>query len=311
MPKNELAQINLKELVYSECRALEITAKKLADASVTGAYRSLKKGSGIEFEEARLYTPSDDSRRIDWKVTARKQNPYIKSFREERDQSVLLVVDKTASTLLGIEESKARKILEAAAFIGSIASFNQDAIGSILFSEDGFTYSRPKKGFASVFKILHEIVNSIYASNNINSAKSSNTSFAESLFAIGKLVKRKTQIFLISDFNFPTSFEAPLKSISKKHDVFCLSIVDSLESSMPTAGTFLIKDPETGFEQLVNFSNKKTRDSLVSRITSHRENLSRTFKKQGIPYLQLSSSSDIRSSLFTFFKENSKVHGRS
>jgi uncharacterized protein (DUF58 family) len=317
MSIKKLAQGELKELIYAECRALEITARKLADASISGAYRSLKKGSGIEFEEARLYTPTDDARRIDWKVTARKQKPYIKSFKEEQDQSVLIVVDQTPSTLLGIESSKAKKILEISAFIGTIANFSNDPIGSILFDNNGFSYNKPKKGFSNVFQILNEIYSSIHcvANNDSKLEKKQFTNesdnFSQILVSVGKLAKRKSQIFIISDFNFPINFESALKFVGIKHDLFCLSIEDALEESIPDSGTFLLKNPETGEEQLINFSSKLTREAIHKGIESHRKKLNDTFKKYKIPFLKLSTTSDIRSKLFSFFKENSKAHGRS
>ena len=298
------SEIDIKDLIYAECKALEITARKFADTSISGAYKSLKRGSGIEFEEARIYTPSDDARRIDWKVTARKQKPYIKSFREEREQSIVLIVDGTYSTLLGVEESKSKRILEVAAFIGSIATFNQDLIGSLSFTNYNFNYTKPKRGFNSVFKILHDIISiQVKNSEETEAIDQKQLPFSEVLQNVGKIIKKKSQLFIISDFNFKYEFESPLKSLSKKHDVYCISIEDALETKLPEAGTYLLKNPENGEENLFNFSNKKARNAIIENIKNHRENIQLLFKRQKIPFLTLNSDSDVRSCLFSFFKE--------
>lgn len=302
----DFSEEDIKDLIYAECKALEVTAKKYSDAMLSGAYKSIKRGAGVEFEEARIYTPSDDSRRIDWKVTARKQKPYIKSFREEKDQSMYLIVDGTLSTLLGIENTKSKKILEVAAFIGSIASFNQDKIGSICFTNTGLNFNKVKRGFSSVYKILHDIVSLSVRTSSVDSLVWNNAqpamSFKEALKNVQRFIKRRSKIFLISDFNFPIDFEAEISQISNKHDLFCVSVYDAIEDDLPNSGTFFTKNPETGEEQILQLSNNLVRNFLINEMQEHKKNLENAFKRLEIPYVTLNTSTNTREVLFRFFR---------
>ena len=126
---------------------------------------------------------------------------------------------------------------------------------------------------------------------------------------MSRMVKRKSQIFIISDFNFKMDFDSALKALSIKHDIFCISVRDALESELPTSGTFLVKNPENGMESIIDFSNKKVRDSIVTEINKHQVQLEKTFKRQKVPFLSVSTKSDIRLELFSFFKEQARAHG--
>jgi uncharacterized protein (DUF58 family) len=301
----------IRSLLYSECRALEFTARKWADARIAGAYKSIQKGSGIEFEEARLYSPGDDARRIDWKVSARKQQPYIKSFREDRDQSLFLIADVSPSSLLGINEPKINKIGEICAFLSSIAVFNQDAVGAISFYEDIVSYSPPKKGFSATLKLLHAIYKTAYELGLGNHRPSSSTpSLHSTLVSASSILKRKSIIFIISDFTMPIDFGSSLQILAKKHDVYAIRLTDQLESQIPEKGVFSVVHPETKEQYLIDFSSKKTRTALLEQIEKHAKDLKNTFSRRGIPFLSLNNNDSIRSSLFTFFQARRAAHGR-
>jgi uncharacterized protein (DUF58 family) len=299
----------IRSLLYSECRALEFTARKWADARISGAYKSIQKGSGVEFEEARLYTPGDDARRIDWKVSARKQQPYIKSFREDRDQSLFLIADVSPSSLLGINEPKINKIGEICAFLSSIAVFNQDAVGAISFYEDIVSYSPAKKGFSATLKLLHAIYKTAYELGN-HRAATSTPSLHSTLVSASSILKRKSIIFIISDFTMPIDFGSSLQILSKKHDVYAIRLNDALESQIPEKGVFSVLHPETKEQYLIDFSSKKTRTALLEQIETHATELKNTFSRRGIPFLSLNNNDSIRSSLFSFFQARRAAHGR-
>lgn len=302
----DISEEEIKNLIYSECKALELHAKKYSDSVLSGAYKSVKRGSGIEFEETRVYSPSDDARRIDWKVTARKQKPYIKSFREEREQSIFLIVDSTYSTLLGKENTKSKKILEVAAFIGSIASFNQDKIGSMSFTNSDVSFNKAKRGFSSVYKILHDIISLSLRIGSIEESKSnaSHISFKAVLDHVQRFIKKRSKVFLISDFSFVNDFEKELSTLSKKQDIYCISVYDAIEDSLPTSGTYLTKNPETGEEHILSLSHPQVRDYLQTQIKVHREQIEQIFKKREIPFIALHTSTDTREALFRFFKRS-------
>jgi len=296
----------IREQIFSECRALQFIAKKWADTKVSGAYKSIQKGSGIEFEEARLYSPGDDARRIDWKLSAKRQKPYIKSFREERDQSLHLIVDVSPSTLLGVDSPKIRKIGEICAFLSSIAIFNKDSVGGATFFDKIIKYNPPKKGLSSAFSMLHSVYSSaykLYSDNNISTTPSLHLP----LLTSSSIIKKKSAIFIVSDFNFPLDFSSALQGLAKRHDVYAIRLSDSLEKSLPNSGKFLFFDPESRKEFLLDLSSKKTRESIISQISIHSSGIERLFAENGIPYVSFYSSDNIRTGLFNFFQ---KIGGR-
>lgn len=307
----------IRNLIFAECRALEFTARRWADARITGAYKSLQKGSGIEFEESRLYAPGDDARRIDWKVSARKQQSYVKSFREERDQSLMLLVDVSASSLLGLSQPKIKKISEICAFLTSIAIFNRDAVGAIPFDNDILTYTPPQKGLGATWRLLHSILQHAFRSpdkvedsNKIAALPRQATDLGIALRSSSKLLKRKSLVFIISDFNFPLDFESSLQLISRKHDVFAIRIKDSIEDSLPSKGSFSFIDPETKETSLINFSSKATREKIKENIEQHSSGLVNLFGRNGVPFLHFSDQDDIRGPLFSFFQSRKTRHAR-
>jgi uncharacterized protein (DUF58 family) len=305
--KNFPDEEEIKSMLFSECRALEYTARKWADARISGAYKSIQKGSGIEFEEARLYTPGDDARRIDWKVSARKQQPYIKSFREDRDQSLIIITDVSPSCLLGVNEPKIRKIGEICAFLASIAVFNGDAVGGITFFNDIISYTPPKKGFSSTLRLLHSIYKTAYDLKN-HPPLDASPSLNSTLVSAASIIRKKSIIFLVSDFNTPTDFSGPLEMLGRKHDVYAVRLQDPLEENVPGSGIFAFMDPETGRTFRIDFSSKSSRDAFSHTIQEHTTSLKRIFSSARVPYISLSGEDSVRSSLFTFFQERSRIH---
>ncbi|HMO18619.1 MAG TPA: DUF58 domain-containing protein [Oligoflexia bacterium] len=293
---------DVKEIIYKECRALQFIARSYADQRIAGAYKSLHKGSGIEFEEARLYSPGDDARRIDWKISARKQQPYIKSFREEKETSLILVTDVSTSTHSGRTDSKLRKSVEVSAFLSSIAIFNQDTVGAIPFSHDYRTFIPPAKGIPATFRAMQGILTEAEKVRQEGFIKTP-SSLVPCLLSTERLLRRKSIIFIISDFNFDVDFEKPLAALQKYHDVYAIRIKDSIEKEIPEKGIFAIRNPETGADYLINLSSPFERSKIIKQIEDHSEDLIQTFSRARVNYLELTEQDDMRSSLFSFFHE--------
>lgn len=299
----------IKSQIYSECRSLEFIAKKWADARISGAYKSIQKGSGIEFEETRLYTPGDDARRIDWKVSARKQQPYIKSFREERDQTVHILTDVSPSSLLGVSQPKIKKIGEICAFLTSIATFNNDAVGGVTFYDDIIEYIPARKGMTSSMRLLHSIYKTAYSLKN-HTFLNKRASLQKTLLSTSGILKRKSLVFIISDFNVPLDFGSALQMLSKRHDVYAVRLNDSLERTIPTSGIFSLLNPETGKTFKIDFASSASRLAFLRHIESHESELREMCSRAKVPFLSCNSDEDIRSKLFSFFQERSRINAR-
>jgi uncharacterized protein (DUF58 family) len=299
----------IRSQIFSECRALEFTARKLADARISGAYRSIQKGSGVEFEEARLYTPGDDARRIDWKVSARKQQPYVKSFREDRDQSLVILADISPSSLLGTREPKIRKIGEICAFLSSIAVFNKDAVGGITFYDDVIEYAPPKKGFSATLRLLHAIYKTAYELK-AHPGLATPASLHTTLVSAASILKKKSVVFIVSDFNFAPDFSTSLQVLSRKHDVYAIRLFDSLETDLPASGIFSLMNPETKQTFRIDFSSATSRAAFLNHVSEHSRALQGIFNRCGVPFVSFSSTDPVRSGLFNFFQERSRIHAR-
>jgi uncharacterized protein (DUF58 family) len=298
----------IRSQFFTECRALEFTARKWADARISGAYKSRQKGSGVEFEEARLYTAGDDARRIDWKVSARKNQPYVKSFREDRDQSLVILADTSPSVLLGTSEPKIKRIGEICAFLASIAVFNTDAVGGITFYDDIIKYNPPRKGFSSTLRLLHAIYKTAYDLKNSSPLKTP-ASLHSTLISTASILKKKSVVFIVSDFNFPVNFSSSLQILARKHDLYAIRLHDSLETSMPDSGTFSLMDPETGGNFLMDFSSSSSRQAFINHVNGHADTLKQTFSRAGVPYISFSDTSSVRTGLFRFFQSGGRING--
>ncbi len=296
----------IRAQIFSECRALEFTARKWADARISGAYKSIQKGSGVEFEEARLYTPGDDARRIDWKVSARKQQPYIKSFREDRDQSLIILADASPSSLLGIKEPKIKKIGEICAFLSSIAIFNKDAVGGVIFYDDILNYTPPRKGFPATLRLLHAIYKTAYNLKE-HPELHSPVSLQNTLVSATSILRKKSILFIVSDFNFPIDFSSSLQILAKKHDVYAIRLYDPLEMKLPDSGIFSLYDPETRRTYRIDFSSSASRTAFMNHVSEHGRSLEHTFSRAGVPFISFSNEDSIRTGLFNFFQERSRV----
>ncbi len=242
--------MNTKELL-KKVRKIEIKTRRLSDHIFGGEYHSTFKGRGMTFSEVRQYQYGDDVRNIDWNVTARTNEPHIKVFEEERELTMMLMVDISGSELFGTESQFKNEIItEIAATLAFSATQNNDKIGLILFSDDVELYIPPKKGRFHVLRIIRELIEF--------EGKSKQTNIAEALKFLSNVMKKKAIVFLLSDF-LAEDYKQTLKIVSGKHDVTGIRVYDKSEEEIPNLGVVQMQDEETGELMLVNTTSKKVR----------------------------------------------------
>lgn len=242
-----------KEL-FKKIRRIQYNSARLSDAIFAGAYRSAFKGQGLEFEEVREYQPGDEIRNIDWNVTARMDKPYVKSFREEREMTVMLVVDTSASTCYGSKSQlKSDLIAEISALLAFSATTNNDLVGLVMFSDHIIKFIKPKRGLRHILRIVRELLTP--------SSFGTNTDIAGALSFVSKILPHTSICFLISDFIAP-DFSEEAKMLSKKHDLIAIDIVDATESAFPRMSLVTCRDPETGATAVIDSNSTEMNAEL-------------------------------------------------
>ncbi|MDA9069672.1 DUF58 domain-containing protein [Porticoccaceae bacterium] len=242
--------MDTKELL-KKVRKIEIKTRRLSDHIFGGEYHSTFKGRGMTFSEVRQYQFGDDVRNIDWNVTARYSEPYIKVFEEERELTMMLMVDISGSELFGTEQQfKNEVVTEIAATLAFSATQNNDKIGLILFSDKVELYIPPKKGRSHVLRIIRELIEF--------KPESKHTNLVEALKFMQNVMKKKAIVFVLSDF-IADDYHQTMKIVSGKHDVTGIRVYDKREEDIPNLGMVQMQDEETGELMLVNTSSKKVR----------------------------------------------------
>ncbi|KAA5827573.1 DUF58 domain-containing protein [Algibacter amylolyticus] len=242
--------MDTKELL-KKVRKIEIKTRRLSDHIFGGEYHSTFKGRGMTFSEVRQYQFGDDVRNIDWNVTARYNEPYVKVFEEERELTMMLMVDVSGSELFGTNQQfKNEVVTEIAATLAFSATQNNDKIGLILFSDKVELYIPPKKGRSHVLRIIRELIEF--------KPESKLTNFAEALKFLQNVMKKKAIVFVLSDF-IADDYKQTMKIVSGKHDVTGIRVYDKREEEIPNLGIVQMQDEETGELMLVNTSSKKVR----------------------------------------------------
>ena len=263
--------MDASELI-KKVRKIEIRTKELTRQIFSGQYHSAFKGRGMAFSEVREYQYGDDVRSIDWNVTARFNHPYIKVFEEEREMTVMLLVDVSASHLFGTRKAyKKDLVAEIAAVLAFSAISNNDKVGVIFFSDKVEKFIPPKKGTSHILRIIRELVE--------QQPEQKQTSLSEALRYLSNAIKKRCTAFVLSDF-IDTGFEEALRIARGKHDVAALQMVDRGELEVPKAGLVQLKDAETGRISLVDTSNERFRQQYRSwwenLLASQKEIFSRT-----------------------------------
>jgi len=290
---------NHKELL-KKVRRIEIRTRHAVNDVFAGRYHSVFKGRGMEFDEVREYVHGDDIRAIDWNVTARTGVPHIKKFVEEREMTVMLLVDISGSNDFGSTGQLKRDLAaEVAAMLAFSATRNNDRIGLILFSDRVEKYIPPRKGTAShVLRIIQEILYHV--------PQSRQTDAEPALDFLNHTTTRKAVAFLISDFIFPSDCGKPLKITARRHDLIAVAIADRHERIWPKAGLIEWRDPESGMRTLVDTSSTAVRSALFLMQKQQRETLQRTLHRAGIDTIELFTSEPYDKAFMKFFRQRSR-----
>ncbi len=284
--------------ILKKVKRIEIRTRGLVNDLFGGEYHSVFKGRGMTFSEVREYQPGDDIRLIDWNVTARTGSPFIKVFEEERELTVYLIVDISASGEFGSNQQLKREFgAEIAAVLGFSAIKNNDKVGLILFSEDVEKYVVPKKGKSHVLRVVRELL--------YTDSKKSGTSIKKALDYLLKVAKRKSVIFLISDF-LDDGYWSSLKVVNRKHDLIGIQLYDPAEISLPDLGLSKIEDPETGSAFWIDTSSKSSLKALKKRLDIDQIKFEKESRKIGFDIIPISTDQDFVEPLLSLFKAREK-----
>lgn len=284
--------------ILSKVRKIEIKTRGLSNNIFAGQYHSAFKGRGMAFSEVREYQFGDDVRDIDWNVTARFHRPYVKVFEEERELTVMLLVDVSGSLSFGSEnKTKREMITEIASTIAFSAIHNNDKIGVILFSDHIEKFIPPKKGRKHILHIIRTLLDFKPESNR--------TDITTAIETLSRMQKRRCTAFLLSDFYQPSTYEHALSVASRKHDVVAIQVYDRRDSKLPDIGLLRVKDPETGHEQYIDTSSKAVRLSYEKHWLEGTENMRNFFNLSGIDNVSISTGDDYVKHLMMLFKQRS------
>lgn len=282
--------------LLKKVRKIEIKTRGLSSQIFSGEYHSAFKGRGMAFSEVREYTPGDDVRTIDWNVTARFNSPFVKVFEEERELSVVLLVDVSASGAFGTNKQfKQELITELCAVVAFSASQNNDKIGVILFSDKIEKFIPPKKGKSHILRIIRELIE--FKPEN----KSTNLELA--LKYLTNVIKKRSVVFLLSDFLTDLNFKDALKIANKKHDLIALRIIDKKETQLPEVGLIKLKDNETGKHMWIDTSDKSFRKQFQINQLKFETDLKDAFSRSGIDATNIFTDESYIKPLMNLFKK--------
>ena len=285
--------MNTKELL-KKVRKIEIKTRKLSNNIFGGEYHSAFKGRGMTFSEVRKYQYGDDVRTIDWNVTARYREPYVKIFEEERELTLMLLVDISGSSNFGTRTKLKNEILtEIAATLAFSALNNNDKVGLVLFSNKIELFIAPKKGKIHILRIIRELLN--YESTSLK------TNISKALEFLSQVQKKKAIIFVLSDF-IDSNYSKSVQLLSKKHDLTGVRIFDLFEKKLQKSGLLFVNDAETGRKLWINSSSKKVRESYNLSYRKNADYFKNTFSKNGAGAIALSTNDEYVKTLLNYFK---------
>ena len=284
--------------ILKKVRSIEIKTKGLSNHIFAGEYNTAFKGRGMTFSEVREYEIGDDLRTIDWNVTARYNSPFVKVFEEEREITLMLMVDVSSSSSFGTNKRFKRELVsEISAVLAFSAIKNNDKVGVIFFSDKIEKFISPSKGKKHILRIIKEILT--FESN------SKKTNIKKALEYFNRVTKKRSICFLLSDF-FDSDFFEPIKLSAKRHDLVAVNTLDSRELEIPNVGLLSLQDSEEDNEILVDSSDRKFRRNFKNKQLSRLETLKKELSLCGADYIQLLTQEDIISPLINFFKNRKK-----
>ena len=284
--------------IIKKVRKIEIKARGLSSNIFAGQYHSAFKGRGMAFSEVREYQFGDDVRDIDWNVTARFHRPYVKVFEEERELTVMLLIDVSGSLDFGTQKQMKRDMVtEIAATIAFSAIQNNDKIGVVFFSDKIEKYIPPKKGRKHILYIIREMLDF--------HPESKRTDVKQAVEFLSSVQKRRTTAFILSDFYVRNDFQQSLQIANRKHDVVAIQVYDQRARELPDVGLMKVVDAETGLEQYVDTSSKRLRDSYRKYWQSRQSQLLETFNKSNVDNVSIATNEDFVKAMLMLFKQRS------
>lgn len=306
----ETAEIT-KEIL-KKVRQVEIRSRRFVTESMVGAYHSVFKGQGMDFEKVREYTPGDDVRNIDWNVTAKMDRPFIKKYREERELTIMLCVDLSASGDFGsVEQSKRELAAEMASVLAFSATRNNDKVGLLLFTDQIEKVILPKKGRQHVLRVIREIL--------FFEPKHTGTDITLALNTLNRIIRRRAITFLLSDFLTEQSLEwirpqtkgqddlfKTIALTNKRHDLICIDLSDPREFALPNVGIIVLEDAESGEMVEIDTANSQLRSLYAHQNKVRYESLLRGFRQSGVDNLSVSTDTPYMNALREFFQKREK-----
>lgn len=284
--------------ILKKIRTLEIKTRGLVETAFAGDYHSVFKGRGMNFSEVREYQPGDEIRAIDWNVTARLGNAFVKQFTEERELTVMLIVDVSASGNFGsTTQSKRELAAEVACLLAFSAIRNNDKVGLLLFTDRVELFIPPKKGRSHTLRLIREIL--------FFQPLGRGTEPALALDYLNNIVTRRAVVFFISDFQTP-DFSQALAISGRRHDFVAIQIHDERERALPNIGIITLEDAETGEQIEINTSDRTTRTRFTQEAEDHEASLSRTLRRNNIDQIALRTGEDYLPALRSFFKQRER-----
>lgn len=284
--------------LLSRVRRIEIKTRALTNNIFAGEYHSAFKGRGMSFAEVREYQPGDDIRDIDWNVTARMNRPYIKIYEEERELTVMLLIDLSASQMFGTRQRSQRDLAtEIAATLAFSAMQNNDKIGVIFFSDRIEKYIPPQKGRKHILYIIREMLDFHPQSNK--------TDVGMALEFLTRVMKRRCTAFVLSDFYTPDKFDKVLQIANRKHDMVAIQVYDERAKELPDVGLMLVRDAETGHDMYIDTSSKKLRQEHTRYWIEREDVLRQTFAKSNVDWVSVATNDDYVKAMMLLFAKRS------
>ena len=282
--------------IIKKVRKIEIKTRGLSQNIFAGQYHSAFKGRGMAFSEVREYQYGDDVRDIDWNVTARFHRPYVKVYEEERELTVMLLIDLSGSLDFGsVQQTKRDLVTEIASTLAFSAIQNNDKIGVILFTDRIEKYIPPKKGRKHILYIIHELLNFKPAGVR--------TDIGMAVSYLTRVMKRRCTAFLLSDFYSRSDFSKPIQIANSKHDVVAIQVYDPRAKSLPDIGLMKVRDAETGHEMIIDTSSAKLRQAHARYWIEREDLLSRTFAKSKVDWTSVATNENFTKALLLLFKK--------
>jgi uncharacterized protein (DUF58 family) len=292
----------LSEELLRKVRLIEITTRRAVDSVMSGQYKSHFKGQGVQFSEHRLYVPGDDVRHINWNVSARTREPLVKKFDEERELTVLLVVDISGSETFGSSgKLKSEMAAEIGGMLAYAASNTGDKVGLLIFAGEIELIIPPKKGRQHILRVIRELL--------VHTSQSKGTNLLGALDAAGRIMKHSGVVFVISDF-ITDGYEVALRRLTRKHEVVAVKVSDEREIEIPEIGQILLFNPETGQEQWVDTSSSTFKRWFSTYQKQFESKTKSAFKSSRVETLTVLTKEDYGEAVVRFFRARSRKRGR-